>query len=354
MTRGTGQAPTDEGLPAASGDPAPGASYRGMSVLVTGGMGFIGSTLARRLCALGADVAVLDNLNPGQGGNPANLDDLCDLVKIHVGDQADAELVAGLVHGRRVIFNLCGRGAHVDSIRDPFGDLHANATAQLTLLEAARRHSPEAKVVYAGTRSQYGRTRTVPVREDHPQEPSDINGVHKAAAERYHLIYYAVHGLRTCSLRLTNIYGPRQLMAHGRQGFANWFLRRAMDGDDILVYGDGAQLRDLLYVDDAVEAFLRAGIAPAADGRSFNVGSGRGISVRALAEAAVAAAGRGSIRSVEYPSDHRPVEVGDYVADITAARDALGWQPEVELADGLRRTVEFFETRRDRYWNSTP
>ena len=326
------------------------AFYHEMPVLVTGGMGFIGSTLARRLHDLGARVAVLDSLNPGQGGNPANLEEIQADLEIIIGDQADAELVAGLVRGRSVIFNLCGRGAHMDSMRDPLGDLHANNVTQLTLLEAVRQHSPEAKVVFAGTRSQYGRTQTVPVREDHPQAPTDINGANKLAAERYHVVYHSAHGLRTCSLRLTNIYGPRQLMAHGRQGFMNWFLRRAMDGDEILVYGDGAQLRDLLYVDDTVEAFLLAGMEPAAEGRAFNIASGAGMSVRRLAQAAVAAAGRGSVRLVEYPTDHRPIEVGDYVADITAARETLGWQPCTPLEEGLARTVAFFEPRRELYW----
>lgn len=336
-----------------AGDLALDAFYRDRSVLVTGGLGFIGSTLARRLHDLGARVALLDNLNPGQGGNPANIADIRGDVDVVVADQADHAAVEGLVRGRSVIFNLCGRVAHMDSLRDPFGDLHSNTTAQLTLLEAVRAHNPDARVVFAGTRSQYGRIRSLPVREDHPQLPSDINGAHKAAAERYHMVYHTAHGLHTCSLRLTNIYGPRQLMAHGRQGFFNWFLRRAMDGDEILVYGDGAQLRDMLFVDDAVEAFLLAGVEPAAAGQAFNIASGVGVGVRVLADAAVAAAGRGAVRMVEYPSDHRPIEIGDYVADITAARDTLGWSPTVPLAEGIARTVAFFDPRRDLYWNAT-
>ncbi len=329
------------------------AFYRDRPVLVTGGLGFIGSNLARRLVALGARVTVLDNLNPGQGGNRHNLDGVCDDVEVVIGDQADRDLVARLVRGKDVIFNLCGRVAHMDSLRDPFGDLHANAVAQLALLEAVRTQNPTAKVVYAGSRSQYGRARSLPVREDHPLEPTDVNGVYKAAAERLHLVYSACHGIRTCSLRLTNTYGPRQLMAHGRQGFFNWFLRRAMDGEELLVYGDGRQLRDVLYVDDAVEAFLLAGMEPAADGRAFNIASGVGVSVAELAEAAVRAAGRGTVRSIEYPAEQRPIEIGDFVADISAARSLLGWQPVTRLAEGLTRTVAFFAERRHIYWNAT-
>lgn len=329
------------------------AFYQGRPVLVTGGLGFIGSNLARRLVALGARVTVLDNLNPGQGGNRHNLDDVCEAIEVVIGDQADRDMVARLVRGKDVIFNLCGRVAHMDSLRDPFGDLHANAVAQLALLEAVRTQNPTAKVVYAGSRSQYGRTRTLPVREDHPLEPTDVNGVYKAAAERLHLVYHACHGIRACSLRLTNTYGPRQLMAHGRQGFFNWFLRRAMDGEELLVYGDGRQLRDVLYVDDAVEAFLLAGMEPAADGRAFNIASGVGVSVAELAEAAVRAAGRGVVRSIEYPAEQRPIEIGDFVADISAARSLLGWQPVTPLAEGLARTVAFFAERRHLYWNAT-
>lgn len=324
--------------------------YQELPVLVTGGLGFIGSSLARRLVTLGARVTVLDNLNPGQGGNPHNLDGLAGALDVRLADQADPQAIGDAVAGRAVIFNLCGRVAHMDSLRDPFGDMHANVTAQIALLEAVRAGSPAARVVYAGTRSQYGRALTRPVREDHPQQPADINGVHKAAGERLHLVYHAVHGIATCSLRLTNIYGPRQLMAHGRQGFFNWFLRRAMDGEELQVYGDGRQVRDVLFIDDTVTAFLLAGMTTAAAGHAFNIATGEGHGVGELAEAAVAAAGRGSVRYIDYPAGEKPIEVGDFVADITAAQETLGWQPCTPLAEGLRRTVAFFESNHAHYW----
>lgn len=327
------------------------AFYRDLPVLVTGGLGFIGSSLARRLVELGARVTVLDNLNPGQGGNPHNLEGLEGALDVTVADQADGRAIAAAVEGRAVIFNLCGRVAHMDSLRDPFGDMHANVTAQIALLEAVRAAGTGARVVYAGTRSQYGRALTRPVQEDHPQQPADVNGVHKAAGERLHFVYHAVHGIPVCSLRLTNIYGPRQLMAHGRQGFFNWFLRRAMDGEELHVYGDGSQLRDVLYIDDTVAAFLLAGQLPDAAGRAFNIATGEGHGVGELAEAAVAAAGRGSVRYIEYPPGEKPIEVGDFVAGISAARETLGWQPCTPLADGLRHTVAFFAARRAQYWS---
>ncbi|MGD9895214.1 MAG: NAD-dependent epimerase/dehydratase family protein [Dehalococcoidia bacterium] len=329
------------------------SEYRGLPVLVTGGLGFIGSNLVIRLVGLGARVTVLDSLNEGQGGNLANIEPVKDEIALTIADQADRSVVDELVRGAAVVFNLAGRGAHMDSVRDPLGDLHANATAQLVLLDACRARNPETKVVFAGTRSQYGRTEALPVNEGHPQVPTDINGANKIAAERYHLVYQAMHGLRACSLRLTNTYGPRQLMAHGRQGFMNWFTRLAMDGGEITVYGDGAQLRDLSYVDDTVDAFLYAGIDPAADGEAFNVGSGMPMSVRRIAELVVAAAGRGRVRMVEYPPDQRPIEVGDFVADITKIRSTLGWSPSIPLEEGIARTVAYFEPRRNLYWDAT-
>jgi UDP-glucose 4-epimerase len=329
------------------------SEYRGLPVLVTGGLGFIGSNLVIRLAGLGARVTVLDSLNAGQGGNLANIEPVKDDITLTIADQADRAIVDEVVHGAAVIFNLAGRGAHMDSVRDPLGDLHANATAQIALLESCREHNPETKVVFAGTRSQYGRTQSLPVAEDHPQLPTDINGANKIAAERYHLVYHTMHGLRACSLRLTNTYGPRQLMAHGRQGFMNWFTRLAMDGGEITVYGDGAQLRDLNYVDDVADAFLYAGIDPAADGEAFNVGSGMPVSVRRLAELVVSVAGRGRVRMVEYPPDQRPIEVGDFVADITKITSTLGWSPSVPLEQGVERTVAYFEPRRHLYWDAT-
>jgi UDP-glucose 4-epimerase len=329
------------------------AEYRDLPVLITGRLGFIGSNLAIRLVALGARVSVLDSLNPGQGGNRANLAQLESEVEVIVGDQADRALIEEAVRGKVVVFNLAGRPSHVDGQRDPFGDLHANATAQLSLLEACRERNPETKVVFAGTRSQYGRTRHLPVDESHPQLPTDINGANKVAAERYHMVYHAAHGLRSTSLRLTNTYGPRQLMAHGRQGFINWFMRLAMDGDEIRVYSPGDQLRDLAYVDDVVEAFALAGVDPSADGEAFNLGGGAPASVRRLAELVIAAAGRGSLRMVEYPPDQRPIEVGDYVADISKIKRTLGWSLSVGLEDGIARTVAYFEPRRHLYWDAT-
>ncbi len=228
-------------------------------MLVTGGLGFIGSNLARQLATLGADVLLVDSLIPDYGGNPFNIAGFESRLKVNVADVRQQSTMNFLVKDRDVIFNLAGQVSHIDSMRDPGTDLDINCRAQLTLLEACRRHNPGTKVVYAGTRQVYGKPATLPVDETHLVRPTDINGINKAAGEYYHLVYDNVFGVRACSLRLTNVYGPRQLIKHNRQGFIGWFIRLAVEGKEIQIYGDGSQLRDFVFVDDVVEAFLRAG-----------------------------------------------------------------------------------------------
>lgn len=251
---------------------SPNRFYAGRRVLVTGGLGFIGSTVARRLVDLGAGVTIVDSLLRDAGGNRYNVADVADRITIHIGDVCDASLMNDLVRDREVIFNLAGQVSHIDSMQDPYLDLEANCRSPLTLLEACRHHNPGAKVVFAGTRQVYGRPDSLPVDETHPVRPTDINGVNKVAGEYYHLVYNNVFGVRACSLRLTNVYGPRQLIRHNRQGFIGWFIRLAVEDRPIQVYGDGSQIRDFVFVDDVADAFLRAGATNACNGNVFNVG----------------------------------------------------------------------------------
>ena len=240
--------------------------YRGRRVMVTGGLGFVGSNLARRLVELGADVLLVDSLIPAYGGNLFNIDGIADRVHVNVADIRQQSTMNYLVRDRAVIFNLAGQVSHIDSIRDPYTDLEVNCRSQLTILEACRNHNPSVKVVYAGTRQVYGRPDSLPVSESHLVRPTDVNGINKAAGEYYHLVYNNVFHVRACSLRLTNVYGPRQLIKHNRQGFIGWFIRTAIENGTIQLYGDGSQLRDLVYVDDAADPFLRAGATDACNG----------------------------------------------------------------------------------------
>jgi UDP-glucose 4-epimerase len=327
--------------------------YRGRSVMITGGLGFIGSNIARQLVDLGADVLLVDSLIPDYGGNLFNIDGIVDRVRVNVADVRQQSTMNYLVRDRDVIFNLAGQVSHVDSMRDPYTDLEINCRSQLTVLEACRNHNPRVKVVFAGTRQVYGRPDSLPVDETHLVRPTDVNGINKAAGEYYHLVYNNVFGVHACSLRLTNVYGPRQLIKHNRQGFIGWFIRLAVENKTIQIYGDGSQLRDFVYVDDAADAFLRAGASDACNGEAFNVGGDRPISHRELTTLLVERAGTGTVRYVEWPAEMKAIDIGSFYADSTKFRSATGWKPTVALADGLERTVAFYRRHLRQYVDET-
>jgi UDP-glucose 4-epimerase len=323
--------------------------YRGRRVMITGGLGFIGSNLARRLVDLGADVLLVDSLIPDYGGNLFNIDGIADRVQVNVADIREQSTMNQLVQHRDVIFNLAGQVSHIDSMRDPYSDLEINCRSQLTILEACRYNNPAVKVVFAGTRQVYGRPDSLPVDETHLVRPTDVNGINKAAGEYYHLVYNNVFHVRACSLRLTNVYGPRQLIRHNRQGFIGWFVRQALEDETIEIYGDGSQLRDFVYVDDAADAFLRAGEEDACNGDVFNVGGNQPISHRDLTTILLEVAGTGRVRYVDWPTDKKAIDVGSFYADSSKFRRLTGWEPTVDLRDGLSRTLGYYRRHLDRY-----
>jgi UDP-glucose 4-epimerase len=323
--------------------------YRGRPVMITGGLGFIGSNLARRLVDLGADVLLVDSLIPDYGGNLFNIDGIADRVRVNVADIRQQSTMNYLVQDRDVIFSLAGQVSHIDSMRDPYTDLEINCRSQLTVLEACRNHNPNVKVVFAGTRQVYGRPGTLPVDETHLVRPTDVNGINKAAGEYYHLVYNNVFGVRACSLRLTNVYGPRQLLKHNRQGFIAWFIRRAIENETIQIYGDGSQRRDFVFVDDAADAFLRAGAADACNGEVFNVGGDAAISLGDLAALLLKIAGTGAVQYVDWPADKKAIDIGSFYADSTKFTRTTGWRPTTSLEDGLRRTIAFYRENLHHY-----
>lgn len=322
--------------------------YRDRRVLVTGGLGFVGSNLCRALADLGARVTAVDSLLPDYGGNLENLRGYEERVRINIAD-VRGHGMEYLVRDQDVLFNLAGQVSHVDSMTDPFTDLEINCRSQLWILEAVRKGNPDLKVVYAGTRQIYGRPQRLPVDETHPLQPTDVNGINKISGEFYHLLYHSVHGIRACSLRMTNTYGPRQLIRHARQGFIGWFVRLALLGEEIRIFGDGTQRRDFDYVDDAVDAFLRAGADPAADGQVFNLGGADPISLLELAKLLVELSGRGSWRLEPFPDERKRIDIGDFHADSTRIRNTLGWQPRTPLREGLSRTLEYYRAHREAY-----
>ncbi len=330
--------------------------FKGKSVLITGGLGFIGSNLAIRLVREGASVMLIDSLIPDYGGNLFNIEPIKDQVRVNIADVRDATSMNQLVRGHDYLFNLAGQISHIDSMRDPYTDLDINCRAQLSILEACRYHNPGIKIVYAGTRQVYGVPEYLPVDEKHLLRPTDVNGINKMAGEWYHILYHNVYGIRTVSLRLTNTYGPRLLMKHNRQGFIAWFVRQAIDNQEIQIFGDGRQLRDMNYVDDVVEAMLQAAVQDdGVNGGIFNLGNNPACSLIEFVETLLCVAqecgvGKGGYRLVPFPGEKKRIDIGDYYGDYRKIETTLGWAPVIGLEEGLRRTVQYYVRHRDNYW----
>lgn len=323
--------------------------YQNKEILITGGAGFIGSNLAIRLVELGAKVTIVDALIPEYGGNLFNIEPVKRSVAWVRGDMRDKKVVDKLVAGKEMIFNLAGTLSHLDSMTDPMTDLEINCRAQLSLLESVRKLNVAAKIVFAGTRNQYGKAKYLPVDENHPQEPTDINGVNNIAAEKYHLMYTKVYGIKTVSLRMTNTYGPRHQMKHSRQGVLNWFIRKILDGEEVVLFGSGKQIRDVNYVDDVVSALLLVGQRENGWGEAYNLG-GAPISLLDFVKKTIKIAGRGKFRVEPFPKDRKSIEIGDYIASWEKMKKTYGWKPEVSLEEGIKKTVEYYRKYKKYYW----
>lgn len=317
--------------------------FGGKRVLITGGVGFIGSNLAHNLVDLGADVLLVDSLIPKYGGNLFNIADIRQQVRLNIADVRDVHGLRFLVRDQDVIFNLAGQVSHTDSMADPYADLEINARSQLSLLEACRYNNPEANIVFASTRQIYGRPQTLPVDESHPLQPVDVNGINKTAGEMYHIVYHEVYGLKTVALRLTNTYGPRMRVKDARQTFLGWWLRQLVEGQTLQIFGDGRQIRDFNFVEDVVHALLLAACHDVADGQIYNLGAPQPISLIELAELLIDIYGRGAYEVVPFPDDRKRIDIGDYHGDYKKIRRQLGWEPHVDLRDGLAQTLAYYE-----------
>ena len=324
-------------------------AYTGARAVITGGLGLIGSAIARRLVALGAaEIMLIDSMIPEYGGNLANIGDIRDRVIVNVADIRGGYALRHLLHGQDFLFNLAAQTSHLDSMTAPEEDLAINCTAQLQLLEACRAVNPEISIVHAGTRQIYGRPEYLPVDERHPLRPVDVNGVNKMAGEAYHLLYCDVYGLKTRSLRLTNVYGPGMRIKDARQTFLGIWLRRIVEGQPFEVWG-GEQRRDLLYVDDAADAFLYAAVTPEAEGLALNVGGSDVVTLAALAEAMITANGSGEYQIREFPPERKRIDVGDFLIDDSRFRLLSGWRPCFDLVEGLRRSLKYYRTHLKAY-----
>lgn len=325
--------------------------YKDSNVIVTGGLGFIGSNLARALVALGAKVTLVDSLIPQYGGNLFNVEDIRNNILINICDVRDPFAMAHLLKGKDVLFNLAGQTSHIDSMTNPQTDLDINATAQLSILEACRNVNSSIKIVFASTRQLYGKPDYLPVDEEHPIRPVDVNGINKLAGEWYHLLYNNVYGIKACALRLTNTYGPGMRVKDARQTFLGIWVRLLIEGKPIKVFGDGLQLRDFNYVDDCVNALLLAGLSDNANGKVFNLGSHEVVGLKALAEMMVGLGYGGNFELIPFPPERKAIDIGDYYSDFSLISKELNWEPRVGLKEGLIRSIEYYHKNHQHYWN---
>ncbi|PYL30756.1 MAG: NAD-dependent epimerase [Verrucomicrobia bacterium] len=324
--------------------------FAASDVLVTGGLGFIGSAVARRLVEIGAKVTLVDSLIPEYGGNLFNIHDIRDRVTVDLTDVRDAAAMSSLIKKRQFLFNLAGQTSHLDSMTDPVTDLNINAAAQLHILEACRLHNRDLKIVFASTRQVYGRPQYLPVDEKHPINPIDVNGINKLAGEWYHLLYNDVYQIRACALRLTNTYGPGMRVKDARQTFLGIWIRRLIEQKPIGIFGSGEQRRDFNFVADVVDALLGAAASDTANGQVFNLGHHEHISLQDLAAILVELNGGGKFELVPFPDDRKAIDIGDYYADFRKIDKLLGWSPRIALKDGLKTTLEYYRKHQAHYW----
>ena len=322
---------------------------KGKRILITGGLGFIGSNLARRLVEEGSKVTVVDNLVPEYGGNEFNLADIRDRLTVEISDVRDSGSMSRLVEDKDLLFNLAGQTSHLDSMKNPFTDLEINAQAQLSILEACRKRNPSIKIVFASTRQIYGRPQYLPVDEKHPWHPVDVNGVNKMAGEWYHIVYNDAYGIRASVLRLTNTYGPRMRIKDARQTFLGIWIRRLLEGDPIQIFGGGKQRRDYNYVEDVVEALLLAASDEQANGKIFNLGSKEALSLEDTAGIMTKQNDAGTYEKVPFPPDRKAIDVGDFVCDFSAFAETFGWRPKTSFDDGIEKTLSYYREHLAKY-----
>jgi len=325
------------------------AVYRGKNVAITGGLGMMGSSLAHRLVSLGSNVLLIDNYLEPYGANDANIEGIEDKVKVNVADIRDKSSMDKLLRGQDFVFHFAGQVGHNISMSNPKLDMDINCLGLLNVLQACREGSPEARIIFSGSRFEYGRIIRNPVDENHPTEPLSVYAIHKLAGEKYCISFNRHYQMDTVVFRIANPYGPRSQMKHHQYSMVNWFLRLAMEGKDISIFGDGSQLRDYIYIDDLTEAFVAVGASPRSKGQIYNVGSGVGTKFIDMANQIIKIVGRGQIVTKPWPKDYENVETGDYISDITKLKEHTGWTPKIMFEEGLQKTVEYYKTRLPRY-----
>ncbi|MDH5510807.1 MAG: SDR family NAD(P)-dependent oxidoreductase [Nitrospinota bacterium] len=326
------------------------ARFKGKTVLITGGMGFIGASLAVRLAQAGADVLVVDNMLEPYGANLFNIEPVKAMVTVNFCDIRDQNAMDYLVTGREYVFHCAAQVCHLMSLDNPFIDIDINIKGAAVLMEALKKRNRDAVVVKMGSRGQYGSVQKLPAGEDVLPDPKGIYEISLLSAEQIMRSYYKIHGIKSVMLRLTNIYGPRGQMKHNRFGVANWFMRLALDGIKIPIYGDGSIQRDFLYIDDCVEAILLAALNPEMAGEVYNVGRDDPSSFLELAQVIVEKLGKGGWELTPFSNERKAQEPGHFYSDISKIKKACGWVPSTSLQDGVAASLDYYKANKDKYW----
>lgn len=321
----------------------------GQKILITGGMGFIGSNLAHRLVQLDNQITIIDSLIPEYGGNTRNIEQIQDKINVNLSDIRDEFSINEIIKGHDYLFNLAGQTSHLDSMKNPFTDLDINAKAQLSILEACRKYNPEIRIVFASTRQVYGKPQYLPVDEKHPKNPVDVNGINKIAGEQYHILYHEVYGISSSILRLTNTYGPRMRIKDARQTFLGVWIKNLLQGKPIQVFGDGKQRRDYNYIEDVLDALILTATKENTIGKSFNLGASDPLNLEDTAKIMCKLVEGASYEIVPFPEDRKAIDVGDFICDFDAFSKSFGWQPKVSFQEGIFRSLEFFKPELKNY-----
>ena len=321
----------------------------GKKVLISGGLGFIGSNLADRLVGDGAQVTIVDSMIPEYGGNMRNIHEISDKITVNFSDVRDPSSINQLISEQDYLFNLAGQTSHLDSMEEPFTDLDINAKAQLSILEACRKNNPDIRIIFASTRQIYGKPKYLPVDEKHPCHPVDVNGINKMAGEWYHILYHDVYGIPTSVLRLTNTYGPKMRIKDARQTFLGIWIRNLLEKKPIQVYGNGLQRRDYNYVDDVVDALLIAATRPEARGKIYNLGAPEPLSLEDTARLMCKLSEGASYEKIPFPEERKAIDVGDFVCDYKAFQSTFDWDPKVNFQEGISKSIDYYRKNLDYY-----
>ncbi|MDO5977543.1 GDP-mannose 4,6-dehydratase [Flavivirga spongiicola] len=317
--------------------------FKNKNVLITGGLGFIGSNLAIKLVELGANVTIIDSVIPEYGGNLKNIESIKDRVKINFSDVRDEFSIKYLIKDQDFLFNLAGQTSHIDSMTNPFQDLEINAKSQLSILEACRKNNQNIKIVFASTRQLYGKPQYLPVDENHPIIPVDVNGINKMSGENYHLLYNNIYGIKTCVLRLTNTYGPRLRIKDARQTFLGIWVRNIIEEKPFLIFGDGLQVRDYNYVDDVVDAFILSALSDKTNGHIYNLGEPNPINLKETASILIEENKKGTYNMIPFPEERKSIDIGDFYANFNKINQDLGWYPKTPFREGIKETLTYYK-----------